>query len=161
LGNTNRSSAAPVLQYQQLFVISNKDSPFIIKLYTKAPFKHRGIAMATEIENLRARKETVKTELQAEEQKEKSLQEDIQILEEKIEIRDLEKKLEARRESVKQLESRKSELQEKWNQPTQDMKKDEEPKKTPSQLMVNVEPASNPAPIQSDETSAQKKRRFF
>jgi chromosome segregation ATPase len=117
--------------------------------------------MATEIENLRARKETVKDELQAEEQKENSLQEDIKILEEKIEIRDLEKKLEAKRESVKQLESRKSELQDKWNQPTQDTKKDEEPKEPSSQLMVNVEPAYNPEPIQSDEQNAQKKRRFF
>lgn len=117
--------------------------------------------MATEIENLRARKERLKDELQAEEQKEKSLQEDIEILEEKIEIRDLEKKLEAKRESVKQLESRKSELQDKWNQPTQDTKKDEEPKEPSSQLMVNVEPAYNPEPIQSDESNAQKKRRFF
>lgn len=117
--------------------------------------------MATEIENLRARKERLKDELQAEEQKEKSLQEDIMILEEKIEIRDLEKKLEAKQESVKQLESRKSELQDKWNQPTQDTKKDEEPIEPPSQLMVNVEPAEQPEPVQSDESNAQKKRHFF
>lgn len=116
--------------------------------------------MATEIENLRARKERLIDELQDEEHKEKSLQEDIEILEEKIEIRDFEKKLEAKRESVKQLESRKNELQDKWDQPVQDTKKDEEPKE-PSQLMVNVEPSSNSEPIQSDESNAQKKRRFF
>jgi len=117
--------------------------------------------MATEIENLRVRNETVKAELQAEEQKEKSLQKDITILEEKIEIRDLEKKLEAKRESVRQLESRKSELQDKWNQPAQDAKKEDEPKEPPAQLMVNVESACNDVPIQSDESNAQRKRRFF
>lgn len=117
--------------------------------------------MATEIESLRARNETVKAELQTEEQKEKSLQEDITILEEKIEIRDLEKKLEAKRESVKQLASRKSELQDKWDQPTQDTKKEDEPQEPPSQLMVNVEPACDHAPVQSDESNAQRKRRFF
>jgi chromosome segregation ATPase len=117
--------------------------------------------MATEIENLRARKERLKDELQAEEQKEKSLQEDTEILEEKIEIRDLEKKLEARRESVTQLESKKRELQGQWEQPDKDTKKEEEPKEPSSQLMVNVEPAYNPEPAQSDEQNAQKKRRFF
>ena len=89
------------------------------------------------------------------------MQENIETLEEKIEIRDLEKKLEEKRESVKQLESRKSELQDKWNQPAQDTKKEEEPKEQSSQLIVNVEPADNPEPIQSDESNAQKKRRFF
>lgn len=117
--------------------------------------------METEIENLRARKERLKDELQAEEQQEKSLQEDIEMLEEKIEIRDLEKKMETKRESVKQLELRKTELQDKWNQPTQDTKKDEEPKKESPQLMVNVQSANNPEPIQSDEQNVQKKRRFF
>jgi chromosome segregation ATPase len=117
--------------------------------------------MAAEIENLRARKERLKDELQTEEQKEKSLQEDIETLEEKIEIRDLEKKLETKRESVKQLESRKSELQDKWNQPAQNTKKDEESTEPSSQLMVNVEPAYNPESIQSDEPNAEKKRRFF
>jgi len=117
--------------------------------------------MATEIENLRVRKERLKDELQTEEQKEKSLQEDIEVLEEKIEIRDLEKKLEVERESVKQLESRKSELQDRWNQPTQDTKKDEEPEEQSSQLAVNVEATNNSEPIQSDEQNAQKKRRFF
>jgi chromosome segregation ATPase len=117
--------------------------------------------MATEIENLRARKERLKDELQAEEQKEKSLQEDIEILEEKIENRDMEKKLEAKRESVKQLESRKGELQDKWNQPTQDTKIDEKTKDQSSQLLVNVEPVYNPESIQSDEPKAEKKRRFL
>jgi len=117
--------------------------------------------MATEIESLRARKERLKDELQNEEQKEKSLQEDIEVLEEKIEIRDLEQKLDTRRESVKQLESKKSELHDKWNQPAQDAKKDEEPKEPSTQLMVNAEPPYNSEPIQSDESNAQKKRRFF
>jgi len=117
--------------------------------------------MATEIENLRVRKERLKDELQTEEQKEKSLQEDIEVLEEKIEIRDLEKKLEVERESVKQLESRKSELQDRWNQPTQDTKKDEEPEEQSSQLAVNVEATNNSEPIHSDEQNAQTKRRFF
>jgi predicted RNase H-like nuclease (RuvC/YqgF family) len=117
--------------------------------------------MATEIDDLRARKERLKDELQTEEQKEKSLQEDIEVLEEKIEIRDLEKKLEAERESVKQLESRKSELQNIWNQPTQDTKKDEEPKEQSPQLTVNIEPTNNSKPIQTDEQNAEKKRRFF
>ena len=99
--------------------------------------------------------------MQAEEQKEKSLQEDIQILEDKIEIQDLEKNLEAKRESVKQLDSRKSELQNKWNQPTQDTKKDEEPKEQASELTVNVEPAYTSEQIQSEESNTQKKRRFF
>jgi chromosome segregation ATPase len=115
--------------------------------------------MATEIENLRARKEGLKDDLQAEEQKGKSLQEDIEILEEKIEIRDLEKKLEAERESVRQLESRKSDLQNRWNQPAQDTKKDEEPKEQSSQVMINVESA--PEPAQSEEQNVQKKRHFF
>jgi chromosome segregation ATPase len=119
------------------------------------------IAMATEIESLRARKERLIKELQDEEHEEKSLQEDIEILEEKIEIRDFEKKLEAKRESVKQLELRKSELQDKWDQPSQDTKKGEEPKESSSQLMVNVEPPCSSEPIQSDESNAQKKRRFF
>ena len=117
--------------------------------------------MATEIENLRARKERLTDELQNEEQKEKSLQEDIEILEEKIEVRDLEKKLEAERESVKQLESRKSELRDKWDQPAQDTKKDEEQKESSPQLIVNAEPPCNSEPIQSNESNAQKKRRFF
>jgi predicted RNase H-like nuclease (RuvC/YqgF family) len=115
--------------------------------------------MATQIEDLRARKERLKDELQVEEQKEKSLQEDVEILEEKIEIRDLEKKLEAERESVRQLESRKSDLQDRWNLPAQDTKKDEEPKEQSSQMMINVEPA--PEPVQSEEQNVQKKRHFF
>jgi chromosome segregation ATPase len=126
-----------------------------------APFKHKGTAVAMEIESLRARKERLKDELRDEEQKGKSLQEDIEILEEKIEIRDLEKNLEAERESVRQLESRKSELQDKWDQPAQDTKKDEESKESSSQLMVNAEPPCNSQPIQSDESNAQKRRRFF
>jgi chromosome segregation ATPase len=119
------------------------------------------VAMVTEIEDLRTRKEKLKEELQVEEQKEKSLQEDIETLEEKIEIRDVEKKLEAKRESVKQLESRKSELQEKWNQPVQDVKKNEEPKEQSSPLMINAETACNSEPVQSSESNAQKKRHFF
>jgi hypothetical protein len=117
--------------------------------------------MATEIEELRARKERLKDELLAEEQKERSLQEDTEKLEEKIEIRDLEEKLETKRESVKQLESRKSELQDKWNQPSQDTRKDEKPKESTSELMVTVEPASDSATVQSDKQDAQKKHRWL
>ena len=117
--------------------------------------------MATEIEELRARKERLKDELLVEEQREKSLQEDTKILEEKIEIRDLEEKLEAKRESVKQLESRKSELQNKWNQPSQDTRKDDEPREPSSQLIVNVEPASDSVTVQSDQQDAQKKHRWL
>jgi predicted RNase H-like nuclease (RuvC/YqgF family) len=62
------------------------------------------MVMETEIESLRARKEGLKAELQAEEEKGKSFQEDIQMLKEKIEI--LEMELEAKRELVKQLESK-------------------------------------------------------
>jgi predicted RNase H-like nuclease (RuvC/YqgF family) len=118
--------------------------------------------MATEIEELRTRKERLKDELLAVEQIERSLQEDTEILEEKIEIRDLEEKLEAKRESVKQLESRKSGLQDKWNQPAQDKtKKNEEPEQTTSQLVVNVEPNSDSATVQPDESNAKKKHAWF
>jgi len=117
--------------------------------------------VATEIENLRARKETLKDELQAEEQKEKSLQEEIEVLQEKIEILDLEKKLENERESVKKLVSRKSELQDQWNQATQDTMKEEEPKEPPPEFIANVEPPYDAEQVQSDEQNAQKKRRFF
>jgi len=117
--------------------------------------------MATEIENLRTRKETLKYELQAEEQKEKSLQEEIETLKEKIEIRDLEESLETKRESVKQLESQKSELQDKWNQPNQDTKKDEEQKEPTPELILTVEPNPNLEPVQSEESNRERKRRFF
>lgn len=117
--------------------------------------------MATEIENLRARKETLKCELHAEEQREKSLQEGIETLEEQIEIRDLEKSLEIKRESVKQLESQKNELQGKWNQPNQDMKKDEEQKEPSPELILDVDPSSNLEPVQSEESNRERKRRFF
>jgi len=115
--------------------------------------------MLAEIETLRARKETLKEELQIEEQKEKSLQEDIEILKEKIEIQGLEKGLNTKRESVKQLESRKSELQGEWNQSTQDTRKDEESKEPSSEPAVIVMPA--PEPLESQESDTQKKRRWL
>jgi predicted nucleic acid-binding Zn-ribbon protein len=117
--------------------------------------------MAAEIETLRAKKETLKQELQIEGQKEKSLQEDIEILKEKIEIRGLEKELDTKHESVKQLESRKSELQGEWNQSTQDTRKDEESRKPSSEPTIIVMPAQTPEPFESQESDAQKKRRWF
>ena len=80
--------------------------------------------MSAEIQALRARKEMLRQELQAEEQKEKALQEDIDVLKEKIEIHSIEKELNAKRESIKQLESKKSELQGQLNEPAKDTGKD-------------------------------------
>jgi hypothetical protein len=117
--------------------------------------------MVAEIETLRAKKETLKEELQIEGQKEKSLQEDIEILKEKIEIRGLEKELDTKHESVKQLESRKKELQGEWNQSAQDTKKDEESKEPSSEPTIIVTPAPTPEPVESQESDAQKKRRWF
>jgi chromosome segregation ATPase len=118
--------------------------------------------MPAEIEMLRARKETLKGELQTEGQREKSLQEDIEILKEEIEIRGLEKELDTRRESVKQLESRKSELQGEWSQSTQDTRKNEESKAEPSnEPTVMVMPTENQQPLESEESGAQKKKRWF
>ena len=119
------------------------------------------MTMSTEIETLRARKEKLKEELQIEGQKEKSLQEDIEILKEKVEIRGFEKELDTKRESVKQLESRKSELQGEWNQSAQDTRKDEESKEPSSEPTIIVMPAQTPEPIESQESDAQKKRRWF
>jgi len=116
--------------------------------------------MATEIENLRARTETLNEDLKTEEQKEKSLQEDIQILEEKIVIRNLEKELDGKRESVRQLEARKKELQDEYSQPVQETKNDEEPKET-SEFVVTPEPIVTAEPIETEEQDTQKKRRFF
>ncbi len=117
--------------------------------------------MSGEIETLRARKETLKEELQVEGQKEESLQEDIEILQEKIAIRDLEKQLDTKRESVKQLESRKSELEGEWNQSTQDTTKDEAPKEPSSEPTITVMPPQTTEPVESQEASAQKKRRWL
>ena len=117
--------------------------------------------MSAEIETLRAKKETLKEELQNEGEKEKSLHEDIEILKEKIEIRGLEKELDTKRESVKQLESRKSELQGEWNQSTQDTRKDEESKEPPSEPTIIVLPAQTSEPVESQESDGQKKRRWF
>ena len=119
------------------------------------------MTMSTEIETLRARKEKLKEELQIEGQKEKSLQEDIEILKEKVEIRGFEKELDTKRESVKQLESRKSELQGEWNQFAQDTRKDEESKEPSSEPTIIVMPAQTPESVESQESDAQKKRRWF
>lgn len=116
--------------------------------------------MATEIENLRARTETLNEDLKTEEQKEKSLHEDIEILEEKIVIRNLEKELDAKRESVRQLESRKKELQDEYSQPIQETKSDEEPKET-SEFVVAPEPIVTAESVETEEQTAQKKHRFF
>lgn len=118
--------------------------------------------MSAEIEMLRARKETLKGELQTEGQREKSLQEDIDILKEKIEIRGLEKELETRHESVKQLESRKSELQGEWSQSTQETRKNGEPKAEPStEPTIMVMPTENHQPVGSEKSGAQKKKLWF
>lgn len=117
--------------------------------------------MAAEIETLRAKKETLREELQIEGQKEKSLQADIEILKEKVEIRGLEKELDTKRESVKQLESRKSELQGELNQTTQDTRKNEETKEPPSIPAIIVMPTQTPEPVEPQESDAQKKRRWF
>jgi CII-binding regulator of phage lambda lysogenization HflD len=116
------------------------------------------MVMDTDIESLRARKEGLKAELQAEEEKEKSLQEEILTLKEMIEILDLERELEAKRESVKQLESRRNELQNRWTQQAQETEKNKEPS---SQFMTDAESAHNPEPVKSDEKNAQKKQFFF
>jgi chromosome segregation ATPase len=117
--------------------------------------------MTAEIETLRAKKETLKEEVQFEGQKENSLQEDIEILKEKIEIRGLEKELDTKRESVKQLESIKSGLQGEWNQSTQDTRKDEKSKEPSSEPTIIVVPAQTPEPAESQESDAQKKKRWF
>jgi predicted RNase H-like nuclease (RuvC/YqgF family) len=123
--------------------------------------KHERMTMSDEIETLRAKMETLEVELQVEEQKEESLQEDIEILQEKIEIRSLEKELDTKRESVKQLESKKSELEGEWNQPVQNTTKDEEQKEPSSEPTITVMPPQISEPVESQESSAQKKRRWL
>lgn len=124
--------------------------------------------MTTEIETLRLKKEMLKEELQIEGQKEKNLQEDIQILKEKIEIQGLERTLDAKRESVRQLAAKKGELQGELNQSTPEPAKVEESKEStePSVIVlpdlnaetVEAEPEATQQPQESD---SQKKRRWF
>ena len=117
--------------------------------------------MSTETETLRARKDKLREELQIEGQKEKSLQEEIETLKEKVEIRGLEKELDTKRESVKQLESKKNELQTELNQAIPETKKDEISTTPPSEPTIVVLPAPTPEPVQSEESDSQKKRRWF
>lgn len=123
--------------------------------------------MAMEIETLRSKKEELKCELEVEMQKEKSLEENIKILEEKLAIRDIEEKLEAKRESVEKLESIRNELELQFNQPkTQlstedDAKKNEQQKEQSTGLLVQEETVSNASPIESVEPSEKKKKRGF
>jgi len=145
---------------KRAFCNLDKDLPFINQLYARH-VKHGWMTMSTEIETLRARKEKIKEELQNEGQKEKSIQEEIETLKEKIEIRGLEKELDTKRESVKQLESRKNELQTEWNQSTQKTKKDEASTALSPEPTIVVMPAPTPEPVQSQESDAQKKRRWF
>jgi chromosome segregation ATPase len=145
-------------RHEDYLAILSKYSLFISQLYM-TPAELRWTAMATEIENLRAKTETLNEELRTEEQKEKSLQEEIEILEAKIVIRFLEKELDTKTESIGQLEWRKGELQEKYNQPVQDAKKDKESKEF-SEIVVAAEPVCNPEPVESAEQT-QRKRRFF
>ena len=120
-----------------------------------------------EIETLRSKKEELKCELEVEMQKEKSLEENIKILEEKLAIRDIEEKLEAKRESVEKLESIRNELELQFNQPkTQlstedDAKKNEQQKEQSTGLLVQEETVSNASPIESVEPSEKKKKRGF
>lgn len=117
--------------------------------------------MSAEIEILRTKKETLKEELQIEDQKEKSLQEDIEILKEKIEIRGLETELATKRDAVKQLESKKGELQNEWSLSTQNTSKIEEPKVSSSEPAIVVLQDQPSEPVVSQESDAQKKRRWF
>jgi len=120
-----------------------------------------------EIETLRSKKEELKCELEAEIQKEKSLEENIKILEEKLAIRDLEEKLGEKRESVKQLESIKAELENQFNQPkTQlptedDAKENEQLKEQSMGLLVQEEQVPDAKPSESAEPSEKKKKHGF
>ncbi len=116
--------------------------------------------MDTEIENLRARTEALNQELTAEERKEKSLQQDIEILEEKIAIRNLETDLYARRESVRQLEMRKRKLQDEYNQPPQETKTEAETETSPN-VIVAPEAVCSDEVLTSEEQDTEKKHRFF
>ena len=120
-----------------------------------------------EIETLRSKKDGLKCELEAEIQKEQSLEENIKILEEKLAIRDLEEKLGAKRESVKNLESIKAELENQFNQPkaqlpTEDnAKNNEQPNEQSTGLLMQEEQVPNVKPIESAEPSEKKKKRGF
>ncbi len=131
--------------------------------------KHQWFAMAAEIETLRTRKQTLKEELQIEGQREKNLLEDIDVLKEKIEIYGIEKQLDAKREMVRDLESKKSELQNQLNQTTPVTKKEEEPKESTPEPSVIVLPDLNSETVESQEvqeqepqeSEAQRRRRWF
>lgn len=120
-----------------------------------------------EIETLRSKKEELKSELEAEIQKEKSLEESIKILEEKLAIRDIEEKLEVKRESVKKLESIKTDLELQFNQSRttsqveKDAKEPEQQKEQSTGLIVPEEPVSNASPIESAEPSEKKKKHGY
>ena len=123
--------------------------------------------MAMEIETLRSKKEEMKCELEAEIQKEQSLEENIKILEEKLAIRDLEEKLGAKRESVKKLESLKADLENQFNQPKtqlsteKDAEKNEEQKEQSTGILVQEEQVNNIKPIESAEPTEKKKKHGF
>lgn len=123
--------------------------------------------MAMEIETLRSKKEELKCELETEIQKEKSVEENIKILEEKLAIRDLKEKLGAKRESVKKLESIKAELESQFNQPSvqlpseDDAKKNEQLKEQSTGLLMQEEPVANAKPVESTEPSEKKKKHGF
>ncbi len=123
--------------------------------------------MAMEIETLRNRKEELKSELETEIQKEQSLGNEIKILEEKLAIRDLEQKLDERRESVKKLESIKTTLESQYGQPQASIPAEEDKKKSEQEnglstgLIVQEEPVSSPAPVEPTEQSEKKKKHSF
>lgn len=122
--------------------------------------------MAMEIETLRSKKDELKCELETEIQKEKSLEENIKILEEKLAIRDIEEKLTTKRESIKKLESTKAELENQFNQPKappakEEATKNEQPKEDPMGVIVKEEPVSPSTPIEPAEPTEKKKKRAF
>jgi predicted nucleic acid-binding Zn-ribbon protein len=117
--------------------------------------------MSTETETLRAKKDKLREELQIEGQKEKSLQDEIETLKEKVEIRGLEKELDTKRESVKQLESKKNELQAELNQAILETKKDEVSTASLPEPTIVVMAPPTPEPVQPQESDAQKKKRWF
>jgi hypothetical protein len=123
--------------------------------------------MSIEIETLRSRKEELRCELETETQKEKSLEESIQILEEKLAIRDLEEKLSARQESVRKLESKKTDLENQFSQPKtqlpaqEEIVKNENPDEQSMGVLVQEEQVPIAESVESAEHSEKKKKHGF
>jgi len=122
--------------------------------------------MTMEIETLRTKKEELKCELEAEIQKEKSVEENIKILEEKLAIQDLEEKLQEKRESVRKLESIRADLENQYNQPkaeipaTDDAKENDQTEQSTG-LLVQEEQATATEPVEPAEPTEKKKKHGF